>query len=615
MQNLCLQFYAALTDDQLRLGLSTLAQTADGGYAFVALNCAGRRIVDLSILDPQQYSHLQHVSLARNALGLTPVHDRVAKEHLAAAEAHVKQLRDERERLEKELEDARVQAEEEAQLEQQRLEEEEHRLQYGDYEEEVPPTDMSGTYRDLKVGDDDTSVDTPVNERESEAEAEEEEEGEEGSVEEASAAEEEGGEAVVVAEEEEDEGAEEDDDNATASEEREEEEAAVVAEEVEAVVVEEEEQEEDKIPDPFSVLSQLPALLTLDLSSNGFQHIPATAAAGLAFQSLRVLDLSGNQITSVDTSIAAPELLRLNLSFNRLSALSNSAAQARVQATLAEETAQMAVHDDGQGGRLHMQQQMQLQQMHIPGQAQGAGQQQQVRIQGPRLVGPSGEELQGPEGGEDVASAAEGAAAADSTEPDDFADCISLCPSLQQLELRENQLLTLKHVRSTSLKRLYAAANQLREIDVPDGTARSLTHLHLRLNNVHSVRALASGKYESLGYLNLRENAISSMEELQGLRYCRKLTSVVLQGNPLQDQVPNYRLEVLSMCPTLQYIDSAFVTAEELAHVESIRAMREQEALEGQAGYQQQGYDGGGGYQQQQQQYPALLGLTSSRWQ
>ena len=87
--------------------------------------------------------------------------------------------------------------------------------------------------------------------------------------------------------------------------------------------------------------------------------------------------------------------------------------------------------------------------------------------------------------------------------------------------------------------------------------------MHLRRNGLVDVNTLSSGAYKDLVYLNVRENGIATVEAMQGIKYCRSLISISLLDNPIVAEVPDYRLELLLLAPTLQSIDSQPVMPDE----------------------------------------------------
>ncbi|NXP48224.1 LRC23 protein, partial [Heliornis fulica] len=146
--------------------------------------------------------------------------------------------------------------------------------------------------------------------------------------------------------------------------------------------------------------------------------------------------------------------------------------------------------------------------------------------------------------------------------------------SLQTLELRGNKLESTAGLSLPKLKNLYLAQNAIRSLEGLE-ELEQLTTLHLRDNQLETLDGFSTSmKY--LQYLNLRNNGISSLEEVAKLQVLPMLQALVLLDNPCSDE-PNYRLEVLVLLPHLQRLDKEFVEQEEQVEANKIRQERVEE--------------------------------------
>ncbi|NXJ65586.1 LRC23 protein, partial [Rostratula benghalensis] len=146
--------------------------------------------------------------------------------------------------------------------------------------------------------------------------------------------------------------------------------------------------------------------------------------------------------------------------------------------------------------------------------------------------------------------------------------------SLQTLELRGNTLESTAGLSLPKLKNLYLAQNAIRSLEGLEGLGQ-LTTLHLRDNKLKTLDGFCSSM-KCLQYLNLRNNGISSLQEVGKLQVLPMLQTLVLVDNPCCDE-PNYRLEVLVLLPHLQRLDKEFVEQEERTEANEMYQKRQEE--------------------------------------
>ncbi|XP_010130545.1 PREDICTED: leucine-rich repeat-containing protein 23, partial [Buceros rhinoceros silvestris] len=155
--------------------------------------------------------------------------------------------------------------------------------------------------------------------------------------------------------------------------------------------------------------------------------------------------------------------------------------------------------------------------------------------------------------------------------------------SLQILEVRGNMLETTAGLNLPNLKNLYLAQNTIRSLEGLEGLGQ-LTTLHLRDNQLETLEGFCSSM-KCLQYLNLRNNRISSLQEVAKLQVLPMLQALVLLDNPCSDE-PDYRLEVLVLLPHLQRLDKDLFEQDERTEANEIRQKRQEEAKETQGSLQ-----------------------------
>uniref|UniRef100_A0A8C6ITY9 Leucine-rich repeat-containing protein 23 n=1 Tax=Melopsittacus undulatus TaxID=13146 RepID=A0A8C6ITY9_MELUD len=148
--------------------------------------------------------------------------------------------------------------------------------------------------------------------------------------------------------------------------------------------------------------------------------------------------------------------------------------------------------------------------------------------------------------------------------------------SLQILELRGNKLKSTEGLSLPKLKTLYLAQNTISSLEGLEGLEQ-LTTLHLRDNQLETLDGFSSSM-KCLQYLNLRNNRISSIQEVAKLQFLPMLQTLVLLDNPCSEET-SYRLEVLALLPHLQRLDKDVVQQEERAEAKEIRQIRQEEKV------------------------------------
>ncbi|KFU84151.1 Leucine-rich repeat-containing protein 23, partial [Chaetura pelagica] len=145
--------------------------------------------------------------------------------------------------------------------------------------------------------------------------------------------------------------------------------------------------------------------------------------------------------------------------------------------------------------------------------------------------------------------------------------------SLQILELRGNRIENTAGLSLPKLENLYLAQNVIRSLEGLEGLEQ-LTTLHLRDNQLETLDGFCSGM-KCLRYLNLRNNKISSLQEVKKLQVLPVLQALVLLDNPCSEET-NYRLEVLVQLPNLQRLDKELFEPDEQEEAQRVRQERQE---------------------------------------
>ncbi|KAI9179650.1 hypothetical protein H9P43_004978 [Blastocladiella emersonii ATCC 22665] len=146
-------------------------------------------------------------------------------------------------------------------------------------------------------------------------------------------------------------------------------------------------------------------------------------------------------------------------------------------------------------------------------------------------------------------------------------------PELTQCEARENKLVKVLIEEAPKLKRLYLAANQITELDFLKNK-EALETLHLRDNAIATLLPFAESNLVKLTYLNLRKNNIANFDEIDHLKPLKSLLRLNLQENPICEQ-ESYRLNVIYRLPQVQILDKEPIAADEREEGEQVRVQNE----------------------------------------
>ncbi|XP_068105155.1 centriolin isoform X2 [Hyperolius riggenbachi] len=106
-----------------------------------------------------------------------------------------------------------------------------------------------------------------------------------------------------------------------------------------------------------------------------------------------------------------------------------------------------------------------------------------------------------------------------------------------------------------------------------------LQKLNLAANEIERIPAWLGKKLRSLNTLNLKQNKISSLQDISSLKPLKDLTSLFLADNPIAN-LPHYRLYTVFHLRTLQSLDGQPITNQERQDARERFNMEEVERLE-----------------------------------
>lgn len=132
---------------------------------------------------------------------------------------------------------------------------------------------------------------------------------------------------------------------------------------------------------------------------------------------------------------------------------------------------------------------------------------------------------------------------------------------LRILDLSENNILSIKNMEGLDLRTLHLAQNRLDSLE-GIGTLKKLQALNVRHNNITSIAALRADDIPRLRKLCIADNRISQISEVEGLASFPYLCDLLLAPNPVAG-LPHYGAQVLHRLPLLRSLDTMPVPAEE----------------------------------------------------
>jgi Leucine-rich repeat (LRR) protein len=127
-------------------------------------------------------------------------------------------------------------------------------------------------------------------------------------------------------------------------------------------------------------------------------------------------------------------------------------------------------------------------------------------------------------------------------------------PNLKIFEIRGNKIANVGGLKSMpKLEELYLCENNITFIDTLEDLSQ-LKKLHLRKNNINNLDEEKIPELPELQYLNLRENNIKDINKVNNLKKYNKLTKLVLGDNPFWTS-EDLSIEILIFMPRLIFIN------------------------------------------------------------
>ncbi|XP_075188516.1 centriolin-like [Anomaloglossus baeobatrachus] len=160
-----------------------------------------------------------------------------------------------------------------------------------------------------------------------------------------------------------------------------------------------------------------------------------------------------------------------------------------------------------------------------------------------------------------------------------FIENLEKCERLEVLNLSHNLIQRIEKLeRQTRLRELNLADNRIRKIDGVEHM-QNLQKLNLSCNEIEHIPAWLGKKMKALRSLNMKQNAISSLQDISRLKALKDLTSLVLADNPVTN-LPHYRLYVIFHLRSLNSLDGQVITIQERQEAHNRFNLEEVEKLE-----------------------------------
>jgi hypothetical protein len=129
-----------------------------------------------------------------------------------------------------------------------------------------------------------------------------------------------------------------------------------------------------------------------------------------------------------------------------------------------------------------------------------------------------------------------------------------------------NQAIKLNKYKEIKDK-LMAVEKNIVTLDVVDKKFKNIHTLLLSNNRISNLRHI--GQFPYLSVLSMAFNQINSINSLEPLHTCTKLTNINLSHNQVSE-MPYYRLHLIFLCPSLKTIDNVDITSDERAMVMTV---------------------------------------------
>ncbi|XP_067825865.1 centriolin isoform X2 [Heptranchias perlo] len=160
-----------------------------------------------------------------------------------------------------------------------------------------------------------------------------------------------------------------------------------------------------------------------------------------------------------------------------------------------------------------------------------------------------------------------------------FIENLEKCEKLLVLNLSNNLIEKIEKLdKQFKLRELSLSYNRIRKIEGLEHMV-NLQNLNLAGNDIEQIPAWIGKKLRSLHVLNLKQNNITSLQDVAKLKPLKELTSLTLADNPLAS-LPHYRLYVIYHLRSLNCLDGQPVTIQERQEAHERFHLEELENLE-----------------------------------
>ncbi|XP_075690697.1 centriolin isoform X2 [Rhinoderma darwinii] len=160
-----------------------------------------------------------------------------------------------------------------------------------------------------------------------------------------------------------------------------------------------------------------------------------------------------------------------------------------------------------------------------------------------------------------------------------FIENLEKCERLEVLNLGYNLIERVEKLeRQTRLRELNLSHNRISKIEGLEHMA-ALQKLNLSANDIEHIPAWMGKKMKALSALNLKQNAVSSLQDVSRLKPLKDLTSLMLADNPVA-KLPHYRLHLVFHLRSLNALDGQTITNQERQEAHDRFNLEEVEKLE-----------------------------------
>ncbi|XP_060697444.1 centriolin isoform X3 [Hemiscyllium ocellatum] len=160
-----------------------------------------------------------------------------------------------------------------------------------------------------------------------------------------------------------------------------------------------------------------------------------------------------------------------------------------------------------------------------------------------------------------------------------FIENLEKCDQLLVLNLNNNLIEKIEKLdKQSKLRELSLSNNQICKIEGLEHMV-NLQSLKLAGNYIEQIPVWVGKKLRSLRILNLKQNNITSLQDVAKLKPLKELTSLTLANNPVA-RLPHYRLYVIYHLRSLNCLDGQLITIQERQEAHERFNLEELEKLE-----------------------------------